>query len=446
MHPSRFYHSLHRSHLLPIQLPVTLVVFECFSAVPHTWHGLHRLHRGDLRRFICSFYSMAFSSRLPIVHRRGISESSTSQSRPLSTFTMPIHSPLDKSALPLACSSEPEIQVPPVRTCYARSAPTSPPSPIYTAAPRKPSPPPTPSTDAHVAALTAALNRLAIPSLQMTPRRISMPFRGDPVAPVFSGTDSDLLRFFNGVLTLGLAAGLTEAELIRWATYYASQDEAELWASLPESAGDDWQCFQLAVLQFYPGVSEDHNNAFVNLIALTNERSKRSVESKVELGVFHRSFLRSFNFLLKCGWQGVDQASRMYLGAFSGEFRDRLDSCLNRRYPHRHPDKPYAIGDVYATARYVFDFLPASATPSKAQQLPSPFLHKNCFFCGDPSHLIRHCPVMEEYLQTCRCIRGTDGRIRMPNGDLALPGETLVRLKERLDAHAQLTMNRMGAM
>lgn len=70
-----------------------------------------------------------------------------------------------------------------------------------------------------------------------------MPFRGDPVAPVFSGDDRDLLRFLGDVCMLGEAVGLSGAELIRWATYYASEDDAELWAGIPEATSEDWLVF-----------------------------------------------------------------------------------------------------------------------------------------------------------------------------------------------------------
>ncbi|KLO04024.1 hypothetical protein SCHPADRAFT_789300, partial [Schizopora paradoxa] len=151
-----------------------------------------------------------------------------------------------------------------------------------------------------------------------------MPFRGDPVAPVFSGADRDLPRFLGDVCMLGEVAGLTDAELIRWATYYAREDDAELWAGLPESAGCNWLAFRAAVLQLYPGVSEDRRYRLADLISLSEERSQQPVESKAELGAFHRSFLRISDFLFKRGRLGTNEACRMYLGAFSGEFRHRL--------------------------------------------------------------------------------------------------------------------------
>lgn len=379
-----------------------------------------------------------------------------------------------RSALPLGHISQSKIPLPPVRPLRSGSRPTSPAAPIATTAAPTPSPYPTPSSDSHIAALTAqvaaltsALSQLAVPVPQALLPHVCMPFRGDPVAPVFSGDDRDLLRFLGDVCMLGEAVGLSGAELIRWATYYASEDDAELWAGLPESAGGDWLVFRSAVIQLYPGVSEDRRYAFADLESLLEQRSRQSIESKAELGEFHRSFLRVSNFLFKRGRLGTDEACRMYLGAFSGNFRDRLDDWLSRRFLHKHPEDPYPINDVYKTALFVLDFPPVSAAPSASPapppfqsppraadaplvpplspllSPPSPPSSQTCLFCSDPSHFIRRCPVKQEYLESGRCIMGSDGRIRMPDGRLVPRAEGLVGLKERLDAQAKLMMDEM---
>ena len=361
-----------------------------------------------------------------------------------------------RSALPLGGISQSKIPLPPVRPLRSGSRPTSPAAPTATTAAPTPSPSPTPSSDSHIAALTAqvaaltsALSQLAVPVPQTLPPRVCMPFRGDPVAPVFSGDDRDLLRFLGDVCMLGEAVGLSGAELIRWATYYASEDDAELWAGLPESAGGDWLVFRSAVIQLYPGVSEDRRYAFTDLESLLEQRSRQSIESKAELGVFHRSFLRISNFLFKRNRLGTSEACRMYLGAFSGEFRDRLDVWLDRRFLQKHPADPYAIDDVFATACFVLDFPPVSNTspaPPITSNTPttptlSPLLHSSppslpaaCLFCSDSSHFIRRCPVKREYLESGRCIMGSNGRIRMPDGRLAPRSSALRNLKERIDA------------
>ena len=381
-----------------------------------------------------------------------------------------------RSALPLGGISQSKIPLPPVRPSRSGSCPTSPAAPIATATVPTPSPPPTSSSDAliaaltaQVAALTSALSQLTLSVPQTLPTRVCMPFRGDPVAPVFSGDDRDLLRFLADVCMLGEAAGLSGAELIRWATYYASEDDAELWAGLPESAGGDWPVFRSAVVKLYPGVSEDRRHSFADLESLSEQRSRASIKSKAELGEFHRSFLRISNFLFKRDRLGTSEACRMYHGAFSGEFRDRLDVWLGRRFLQKHPSYPYATDDIFASALFVLDFPPVSnsspASPTAPPPLPTPPitpdtpttptlsplspsspppLYAACLFCSDSSHFIRRCPVKREYLESGRCIMGSDGRIRMPDGRLAPRIEGLVCLKERLDSQALLLMDKVN--
>lgn len=111
-----------------------------------------------------------------------------------------------------------------------------------------------------------------------------MPFRGECAALVFSGVDADLLQFFSYVEMLGEGAGLAGAELIRWSVYYARGADAELWASLPEVSSDDWVRFRSAVVEVYPGVSEDRRYSLADLEQLVEERFRFPVKSKVELG------------------------------------------------------------------------------------------------------------------------------------------------------------------
>lgn len=186
--------------------------------------------------------------------------------------------------------------------------------------------------------------------------------------------------------------------------------DAELWASLPEASGDDWERFRSAVVEVYPGVSEDRRYALADLEQLVEECLRFPVKSNVELGEFHRSFLRISNFLLKHGRLGCLQACRMYFGAFSGALRDQLDFRLGYRFLERHPDDPYAIADVYSAALFVLSrpLTPAAPTPVPPTPPPTPPLStlpptstdpsaasplfllppKTCLFCSDSDHLI----------------------------------------------------------
>ena len=79
--------------------------------------------------------------------------------------------------------------------------------------------------------------------------------------------------------------------------------------------------------------------------------------------------------------------------------------------------------------------------PAAAAPPPSPLLSisapKACLFCSDASHFIRDCPVKLQYIESGKCLVGSDGRIRMPNGRLAPRSEGLVDLKSRIDLHCR---------
>lgn len=63
-----------------------------------------------------------------------------------------------------------------------------------------------------------------------------------------------------------------------------------------------------------------------------------------------------------------------------------------------------------------------------------------CLFCGGPvgDHLMRNCPVAEQYIREGKCARNAEGRIALPNGDDIPRGLRGRWLRERLDSYHEV--------
>lgn len=75
------------------------------------------------------------------------------------------------------------------------------------------------------------------------------------------------------------------------------------------------------------------------------------------------------------------------------------------------------------------------STPRWSQPVANPDLYQqqNCIFCSSPQHLVRECPVANQYLQSGQVIKNTAGRIVLPDGRYPprhIPGNNM---QERVD-------------
>ena len=148
-----------------------------------------------------------------------------------------------------------------------------------------------------------------------------MPFPGDRRAPVFDLKQPEMiLRFFDVIQMHGRAAGLTQAQMITWARFYAPYEEEELWSDVPEARGDDYAAFRAAVLKYYPHAIPTYT---VNdLQALTHQASAMLISDIRELGDYYRDFQQIASYLV---WtQLISEFERKEM------FREGLHPVLNR--------------------------------------------------------------------------------------------------------------------
>ncbi|KAF7761580.1 hypothetical protein Agabi119p4_9572 [Agaricus bisporus var. burnettii] len=62
-----------------------------------------------------------------------------------------------------------------------------------------------------------------------------------------------------------------------------------------------------------------------------------------------------------------------------------------------------------------------SESQPEQNQLPYPQSSTGCRACSNPTHLIRYCPKVRDYIHQGRCIRDKANRICLPNGTLVTP-------------------------
>lgn len=180
--------------------------------------------------------------------------------------------------------------------------------------------------------------------------RFRMPFRGDPTAPVFDGSDANLRQFLEDVGSLGSEAGLGDKEKIGWALRYASEAESEVWALLPASGGGNFASFADAVIGLYPGAARDYRKRFCDLEALVESQKQKEFASQVDFGCFHRDFLRISLPLVNQGRLSLQESSRVYLRAFHAPFRSEIEGILASRFPNQHPDDPFSVAEINLVA------------------------------------------------------------------------------------------------
>lgn len=141
-----------------------------------------------------------------------------------------------------------------------------------------------------------------------------MPLRGHPTAPKFDGTPRALPRFLETVNRLGNNAGITTEEIIKYTIRYAEIGDAELWEELTEAKGADWAAYEKAVLALYPGASDARRYAVADLERLAATQASMGVRDRMELGAYHREFLRIATYLLK-NKKGIGAGPRSHLHA-----------------------------------------------------------------------------------------------------------------------------------
>jgi hypothetical protein len=277
---------------------------------------------------------------------------------------------------------------------------------------------------------------------QMAANPISMPLRGTRDAPKFDGkTAAQLPRFLEDVEILGDAAGITEEAMIKAAIRYADLEEAEVWETLDAASGVDWADFVTAVKDLYPGCEGASRFCRADLQYLVYEYSKKPMRSQDDLGEYRRKFIKISAHLVTAKKLAETERDALFLSGFPQEVAERVRHRLSIVKSDLHPDDAYPIEDVMKAAKFLLTGsalrapIPAlneyRSIPPSVPQPPTGSVVKQeyafqsqrpvgrpsvCAFCADHGHFIGSCDHVQEYLQAGKIIRGTDGRLYMPDG------------------------------
>jgi hypothetical protein len=140
----------------------------------------------------------------------------------------------------------------------------------------------------------------------------------------------------------------------------------------------------------------------------------------------------------------------LYLNGFPSVLQQKIWQCLLIVKQDMHPDDPYLMDNVTTVAKFLLTGsafrsslppaynLPRQSAPyqpnraSGQSTIPIPSYNPPpaikvksnqavqsaslCKFCAGPGHYMRTCPVCLEYLNSGMVVRGTDGRLYMPDG------------------------------
>lgn len=322
----------------------------------------------------------------------------------------------------------------------------------------------------------------------------SLPIRGQSSAPKFDGEPRQLTRYFQDLEAVFQAHAVNAvAERVRLAKHYAELSEEETFNSIDPAQLTDWDNFKTAVIKEYPGADDDRRYALSDLESVVAKWGAKDFEDRDQVGEYYREFNRVAHFLIDKGRLSSQQRDKMFPNAFTGDLRQRLDARLQILHPNVHPDDGYAIAQTRDAAVFLVggggaatgnvsgsktsrvkqeslsidsvrglirDELGSTIQRELAATLatlgvgntsgggaaaPSGygggygaapgFRRQGCHFCSDVSHMIRDCPVVEDYIRRQLVGRDGGGRLTLPSGaqlPVSFPGRNF---KEKLDSY-----------
>lgn len=323
-----------------------------------------------------------------------------------------------------------------------------------------------------------------------------MPSRGDRSAPTFDPKQPrELRRYFGDLEFLFNKCGITDQAIMKKnACRYVDIDTSELWETLPEytDATKTYENLRKAIHALYPGSDTDRKWSVADMDKLVGERSRLGILTIGDLGEYYRQFLAITTFLKSKSRLSDGEQSRAFARGFQADLWAKVEQRLQLKDPDHDRDDAYPLDDIHKAARYVLHgtstdpynsstsaiysepFAPATATikteemTAVLERLTDSFIKalaqqqnrpptddriqrqaKNiatliCNFCGVAGHLMRECPLCQEYIVAGKCKRNIDNKIVLPSGAFIpreIPGKFM---KERIDEYHRRNPNQMG--
>lgn len=333
-----------------------------------------------------------------------------------------------------------------------------------------------------------------------------MPARGERAAPTFdTSRPRELIRFFEELEYLFNRAELDdEAEKKKHVLRYVEFEVEQIWKAFPEFSDPEktYIDFKTAILVHYPDASGDYVYSMRDLDQLIGERNRIGVSTTMELSDYHLKFLSITSWLIEKQQLGVLEQQRAYVRGFQTRLQGAINTRLQAKFPDHHPNKPYAVKDVYEAARFILQsahtaprkyfeptapdanppFVPDGVVsimkrePSvKKEDLTSLFSEftktivdaiqqssrsrynpntadsgsaprsTTCNFCGGP-HFIRECARVEEMILEGKCKRNTEGKVVLPSGAFVPREIQGALLSERIEEWHRRNPNQLAAV
>ena len=209
---------------------------------------------------------------------------------------------------------------------------------------------------------------------------------------------------------------------------------------------------------------------------------------------FYQQFFTMMKYLVNRNRMSVAEQSQAFFCRFRRDLLNKVLQRLQPKFPDHHPDDPYTLAKIYTAAQYalqgmsilfkpkfeelapvpegqiknkdlykLFKLLssqivasgslgrtpelqmspsvtsvpPALVLAAAAAAVPAnpirPVNNNKCNFCGEASHFIYKCPVIDVYIQQGLASRNAEGKVVLPTG-IFMPGRIKGNwLKDRID-------------
>ena len=206
-----------------------------------------------------------------------------------------------------------------------------------------------------------------------------MPLHGTQNAPKFDGKTPALLpRFLEDVNIIGTAAGISEAEKIRAAIWYADLEEAEGWELLPEATAvpADWGNFVDAVKKLYPGCEGANRYCRADIQYLVQEFKAKPMRTLEDLGEYQRKFLKIARTLINNRKLSELDRDALFLTGLPVDIETQVRQRLLITKTAHHPSDPYPIDDIVDATKFLLTssaLRPLAAAPVAAPYTAPPY-------------------------------------------------------------------------
>ncbi|KAF9224247.1 hypothetical protein BS17DRAFT_704310 [Gyrodon lividus] len=138
-----------------------------------------------------------------------------------------------------------------------------------------------------------------------------MPMHGTCNAPKFSGKiAAHLPQYLRDIDILSNSAQIMDKGKIKAAIRYMDLEEAEVWQTLPESSGANWDAFIAAVEDLYPGCEG------AELQCLVQDYCAKAMHTQDDLGEYHRQFLKVLSLLILMKKLAESDHDTLFLNGF----------------------------------------------------------------------------------------------------------------------------------